>query len=495
MSDLLILTPPFSPHDATPPLGPAVLVAHARAAGHDAHALDLNIRYLRLFDGGSRQRLRVVGDHAKDRVRVEAAREHFTRSLHLAPAAVAVVPCGADPVLSLAHDFATLDRAVDAMLLDGFWPSFLNSHLAGLPEPRVLGVSIMGPAQVLPALVVAKFAKLIWPNVLVVAGGSHVTLLADEIASDVRYCHGVIDAFLPGHSEHTLVALVAAVKSGCGYDLPGVLRAGHAYTPAADLAPAAWLPPTFDASELELYEPVRCSLPVQLSRGCSYGKCRFCTYPAVETLTRGGTAHIASSLLETAVRVGIQKVSIKDSLFDRKAMQAFGLLVGAVAPGLTWSCTTKVNRGMRAEELRQLHAHGLRTVELGVETIHANLQLTIDKVQPLDEIDGVIAAYLDAGISVVINLLYGLPGETREQADAQWRWFCDWKVRGGGLVHGSHNLMEVNRKSILALSPTRHGVKLGHVGPWGFGYVWNAPVWRREFAAVLAEATGEKVAA
>ncbi len=495
MQDLLIITPPFSPHDATPPLGPGILVAHARAAGLDAHAFDLNIRYLRLFGGGSQQRLRVVGDHAKDRVRVEAAREHYTRSLCLTPAPPELVPCGEDAVLSLAHDFDAMESAIDAMLLDGFWQGFLTSQLAGVAEPRVLGVSVMGPAQVLPALVIAKWSKSKWPEARVVAGGSHVTLLADEIARDVRYGHGVIDAFLPGHSEHTLVAFVRAVKFAENEELAGVLAAGHSYTPAVELAPADWLPAVFDEAELALYDCARLSLPLQLSRGCSYGKCRFCTYPAVEAFTRGNTGHIARSVLETAVRFGIEKVSVKDSLFDRKAMEAFGTLVAVVAPGLTWSCTTKVNRGMRCDCLRRLYSQGLRTVELGVETIHPSLQRTIDKVQPLDEINDVIAAYLDAGIAVVINLLYGLPGETREQADAQWRWFCDWQARGGGLVHGSHNLMEVNRQSVLASSPTRHGVKLGHVGPWGFSYVWNAPIWRREFSDVFAGTHCEKEAA
>ncbi len=494
--DLLVITPPFSPFDAGPPLGPAVLIAHARAAGLDAAALDLNIRFLRLFVGGSSQRLHVVGDHAKDRVRVDSARRQFVRSLELPAAQADRVPCCADPVLSLPHDFHELDRAATEMRRRHFWPAFLDATFGDLQEPRVLGVSIMGPAQVVPALVIARYAKQIWPNVPVVAGGSHVTLLADAIASEVRYGHdGAFDAFLPGHSEQVLVDLVDAIARGLPWPQRGVVLAGKGRKTAPELPPAAWLAPVFEPAEVQLYDAARLSLPVQLSRGCSYGKCRFCTYPAVEAWTRGNTTGIAASVLEQATSLRASKISVKDSLFDRKAMDAFGRMVADSAAACTWSCTTKLSAGMRAAWLAELHAAGLRTVELGVETIHPRLQKLIDKPQAAALIDGVVAAYLEAGIAVVINLLYGLPGDTEAEAHAQLAWFEAWRRRGGGLVHGSHNLVEVNRSSPFAKSPGVFGISLGSVGPWAFSYMWNAPAWRTSFAAELASIDGIREAA
>jgi hypothetical protein len=486
-SDLLVITPPFSPHDAGPPLGPAVLVAHARAAGLRAASVDLNIRYLRRFSGGSRDRLQVVGDHAKDRDRVERARRHFGASLELSPASPETVPSCADPVLSLPHGFDAIETAVEAMTAGAFWPAFLDEHLGARPAPAVLGLSIMGPAQVLPALAIARLAGLRWPSTTVVAGGSHVTLLANQIAQDARYAHhGLIDAFLPGHSEHVLVAFVRSVCLGTTRPRRGVLVAGKGWEPADDLPPDEWRTPEFERGELALYDRARLSLPLQTGRGCGYGRCAFCTYPAVEEFCAAWPGRVVDGVIDEALELGVAAVSVKDSLMTVPTMSRFGSAVHRRAPGLEWSATTKIAGSLDAGTLGRLRAAGCRTLEFGVETIHPRLQVTIAKVQELVLTERVIAACLEVGIAPVLNLLYGLPDERLDEAREQLAWWKSWQARGQGLVHGSHNLVEVNRRSPFATRPGRYGIELGAVGPWAFSYCWNAPAWRPAFAEELA---------
>jgi hypothetical protein len=496
MSDLLIVTPPFSPFDAGPPLGPAVLIAHARAAGLTADALDLNIRYLRQFVGGARSRLRVLGDHAKDLDRVDRARQHFSKSLLIPSADPTSVPCCTDPVLALPHDFEAIDASVCAMLKGPFWQSFLDAHLSATHRPRVLGVSIMGPAQVLPALAVAAWARKAWPGTVVVAGGSHVTLLADEIARDLRYSHGgLLAAVLPGHSEHTLVDLVLAVREGNYWPSRGVLVPGRPWRRAEELAPDQWLAPTIEPDELALYDLERLSIPLQTGRGCAYGRCSFCTYPAVEEPCQGWPEAAVHGLLDQAAAAGARRVSVKDSLMDLPRMRRFGSAVRSRAPGLEWSATTKLVAALDRDALAWLYREGCRTLEFGVETLHPRLQVVIQKRQSVGLVEQVIDACVEVGIVPVINLLYGLPGERREEAEAQLAWWRSWHDRTGGLVHGSHNLVEVNRMSPFAMDPARYGIALGSVGPWAFSYCWDAPVWRPAFARHLNDAVRWKEAA
>ncbi len=484
MTDVLIITPPFSPHDTSPPLGPAVLAAHLVACGISCRQLDLNILFLRLFAGTSFGAGPIVGDHAKDRGRVATSRRFFRSKLHLPHVESTLVPGGVDAVLGLPHGFDDMAAAVSAMLSDPFWRAFVGGELHHVgPTPRILGLSIMGPAQVLPAVLTARLARSLWPEVLIVCGGSHVTLLADEIAADSRYDMGVFDAFLPHHSEWAFASMCQCVLDGDDWrSVPGVVVAGRGDSPAPP-STTGWLPPAFETPVHDLYGPT-VSLPLQLERGCSYGRCTFCTYPAVEASAVRLTANSIDLQLCAAVAAGATRVSVKDSLMSLKSMRAFGEQVAKAAPGLQWSATTKVVSGL-ATHAAELTRHGCSTIELGIETIHPRLQRLIDKPQPMSLVESVIDACAAAGIRVVLNLLYGLPGETRAEAQVQLAWFERLVRRHPGLVHGSHNLVEVNRAAPFATRPGEFGIELGPVGPWAFSYCWDAPRWRADFKSEL----------
>jgi hypothetical protein len=477
--NVVIANLPFSPYDGGPPLGPAVLKGHLERAGVLVRTVDLNIRYLDRFAGGGAEGPR-LGDQAKDRRRNRAARRHFRESLGLDAAPPSLLPDSLDPVLSLAHDFEAVERAVARMAASAFWRAFFEEHVFSASRaPAVLGLSIMGPAQVLPALTLARMARRRWPGARIVGGGSHVTLLSSAIASDGRYA-GDFDGFLRGHAEDDLLRFV----EGRG----GLLRAGSGDEgPSTALPPRFWAPPKFEAGELALYDPARLCLPLQLSRGCDYGRCGFCTYPAVEESAHGGPS-LAADWLRRLAPLNVRRFSLKDSLATLPSMRGFGEAAQARLPGAEWSATTKVTLGL-ARALPGLRDLGCRTLELGVETIHPRLQRVIDKPQARATVEAVVRAAADAGVDVVLNLIYGLPGETLDEAREQLAWFRD--LARLGHVHGSHNLAEVNRRAPFAERPEEFGIRLGPIGPWSFSHVWNAPPWRAEFACELPGAEDE----
>lgn len=488
MTDVLIVTPPYSPHDTSPPLGPAVLAAHIESTGLSCRHLDLNIRFLRLFEGDDGAATTLVGDHSKDRRRVVRSRRFFASRLHVPAPHPVIVPDGVDPVVSLPHRFEQLHTALEAMRSDPFWREFVGQALHGVAgQPRVLGLSIMGPAQVLPAVLTATLARELWPGLTVVAGGSHITLLANEIADDARYAMAVFDVFLPHHSEQAFTAVCRRVVDGRPWrSVPGVVVAGRGQRVPPPMA-EEWLPPKFDLGDLDLYgSPV--SVPLQLERGCGYGRCTFCTYPLVERVSVTLGATTLERHVRAAVAVGAEQVTVKDSLMSMKSMRAFGRLVTSVAPDMGWSATTKVIPGL-ATHARELADHGCATIEFGIETIHSRLQRLIDKAQSVPVVENVVRACADVGIHVVLNMLYGLPGETLAEAQAQLTWFEELVRRHPGLVHGSHNLVEVNRASPFATRPSDFGIELGPTGPWAFSYCWDAPRWRAKFKSELDRRT------
>ena len=137
--------------------------------------------------------------------------------------------------------------------------------------PAILGLSIMGPSQVFAALLVARKAKSKWPKTLIVAGGSHATLLHSDMLRDQRYLCD-IDHVLPGHSEHDFVALLNAVyglRSASDSSRTQLSTGGFDYLPL------------FNTQQLAQYDPGSLTLPLQFTRGCAYARCMSASASAV----------------------------------------------------------------------------------------------------------------------------------------------------------------------------------------------------------------------
>lgn len=481
--DALIVTAPFSPFDAGPPAGPGVLKAHCTAKKLGVRTVDLNIRYLRLFAAGSEQAVPLVGDHSKDRLRISSARSHFLGACPLPPIDASRIPCCLHPVLSLPHEFEELQYVIEQMTASSFWGDFFREYLFNaFPQPAVVGFSLMGPAQVLASSAAAHLVRILWPGTMIVAGGSHVTLKTASLVRNRRYGE-FFDLYLPSHCEDVfadLLRVVVARQRGSAA-IRGVISPGRNFTAVQELPPEEWCCPEFELSELPLYAEERMSLPVQLSRGCVYARCRFCTYPTVEALQAGDMQQMARRMLAGLAEYGVERISFKDSLLYTSALRVVADAVTEMGGGMSWSATTKITAGMDSALMRHLYRGGCRTLELGVETIHDRHQQLLDKRQPIKVVEGTLGAALDAGISVVVNLIYGFPDETEREAVAQLEWFAGWKRRYPGLLFGSHNMLEINEGSPFAADPAKYGIALGPIGPWAFTYPWNAPTWRPGF--------------
>jgi radical SAM superfamily enzyme YgiQ (UPF0313 family) len=210
----------------------------------------------------------------------------------------------------------------------------------------------------------------------------------------------------------------------------------------------------------------------------------------VEQFERIDIGALARRFLPSLLRYGPKSISIKDSLFTVPSMRAFGRTLAEQAPGLAWSATTKCSTAMTLETMRALRVHGCTTLEMGIETIHPSSQRFYAKPARLADIERVLDAVLEAGIAVVINLIYGAPGETMADAQRQFAWWRSWKARDPERVFGVHNILQIDEGSPLAMHPDRFGLHLGQPGPWAFTFPWNTPAWAPAFQTFIEENGG-----
>lgn len=339
----------------------------------------------------------------------------------------------------------------------------------------------MGPSQVFVGLLTIMVVRAIWPDTITVLGGSHVTLLATGIGADGR-CDGLVDKIMPGHCEEEFAELVART-SGTAQLLDRARL--------SPFVPFDYLP-LFEPSQLAQYAVDSIAMPVQFTRGCSYGRCTFCTYPVVEPVTSKLHAEQARfAISELVAQYGIRRFSIKDSLFTVPMLTALGeRLLEEPRIDVTWSATTKANRAL-ISAATMLRVAGLATLEIGVETIHRAGQLIFDKVADPVMLEEVILALAESGITVVVNLIFGYPGERFEQAAAQLEWLYSLRAKASaGRIDCSLNMLEIVRGSSLSLGTCNDLVLYG-IAPWAYCYQWNAPGWRVTFKDLI-ESTERK---
>jgi hypothetical protein len=173
-------------------------------------------------------------------------------------------------------------------------------------------------------------------------------------------------------------------------------------------------------------------------------------------------------------------------------MESFAraLIVSAAEP-VAWSATTKAARRL-ALVAPLLAESGLATVELGIESINPDTQKLFDKRADLAMVEDVILTLAGQQVLVVINLIFGAPGETIDDAERQLAWYNQMRDQAPGYIDGSLNLLEIVRGSPMERM-SLPDVRLSGVAPWAYCYKWNAPGWRPGFSGRLraAELAGQ----
>ncbi len=461
----LLVVPPLLKYSAGPLLGPALLVAAARAAGHDADTLDLSIRWIRerIPSEMSLPTSVVVGDHDKPGALLSSIqRDAFVPMLQTYLTDFETLD-GADPHLSMTCSHDAVDAAVERLVASpvGAW---IREQLEGSPQPDVFGVSVLFSGQVLLGLVASAITRQLWPSVHIVWGGAHVTALQDRIAQDPRYGR-LVDSFVFGYAERTFVELLHAIAAGTPLPKECVRAGGRTVRRAVDDATFA---PKFQ--DLDRYGLPRLTLPAQASRGCSYGRCEFCTYPTIEGAYRALEQAVVEPVVTEAAACGAN-VAFKDSLIVPKRLV---VLADQIGGRVRWSGCTKLHLSLDAKLLRRLAIGGCDTLEIGLETIDAEQQRLIEKKQSKDLFLRVLDAAGEADVGLVVNYMTGFPGQNRVSAADELDWVRgQLESRSGLRAIVEHNDFQLERLSPMARSPEANGIEVTGQWPWASVLGWR----------------------
>lgn len=328
------------------------------------------------------------------------------------------------PPMGLALIAAVLEK-------NGYPVTFLDANALRLqPEaigPLVAGADVVGLTAMTPtigvAINIARHLKRANPDLTIILGGNHATLLPEETLAAALE----IDIIVRGEGEETIIELLPALENKQPLaDIPGIRyrhngkiisSADRTTTVALDSLPflAYHLLPI---RRYKPHPPHGRALPfaaIITSRGCPY-KCSYCSKPIFGNKFRGQSPErVVEEVAYYKQRFGIKELAFYDDVFTLDKKRAYTIAEGIMKKGLKilWTCETRVNL-VDKDLLRQMKQAGCYSIAYGIESGSPELLDALDKDISLEQVEEAVRLSQEVGLQTIGYFMIGSPGESPE---------------------------------------------------------------------------------
>ncbi len=331
---------------------------------------------------------------------------------------MAVYHCGDADSSHYIADFAARESG---NAFADFYRDSVLPELAARP-PKLLGISVSGPFQLAAAFTLARVAKQVEPKLFVVIGGAFFStlprVLLEEATAARLFAH--VDAFVFNEGELPLAQLIDDLSRGGPVRAsPNVLLHGERllrYEPAHCVDSGDIAIPDFVDAAVESYFRPRKRIPIEVSRGCYWGRCSFCN------LATGANERYRALPLATilaAVDELTQKHRAHEILFSTLAMSP--KLLRCVAQGLVdsgrkveWRAWVRAERTLSEADVELFLRAGCRSLDITPESFNARTLQRMNKGFDPADLVRVVKLLRQAGLCDGINIIPGFPGEKLE---------------------------------------------------------------------------------
>lgn len=424
-TDVLLIQPPAT-KTVEPPLGLAILTGHLRAAGYSVASIDANLIATLALLSPERAR-QAAGEEPLTSVR--RALKQATASLTLVRSATALTsfPRYATALrhlhalLGLYGDegerltlgdyeyephspfaLATLQELASGEVTTLFHPIFAESIVPEVIEraPRIIALSINYRHQLLPAFELAGMLRRALPAATLVAGGGMVTSW-QRILSLGSLRLPLFDHLVFGPGEEPLARLTGGSEHDyllCGEEIA--------------------LTPDFSDLPLSGYLSPRPVLPLAASRGCYWGKCRFCPEAAAPThpYHSGAASDFPDRLLALAAQYGVRDFHLTDNAIPVPTLKTLAAR-HAELHDIRWHGFVRFERALLDPALvAGLAKSGCTLLQLGLESGSQSVLELMSKGTKLTEAAQILENLRAAGIASYVYVMTGIPGETAADA-------------------------------------------------------------------------------
>ena len=282
-------------------------------------------------------------------------------------------------------------------------------------KPLIVGYSIMSIS--LPVFYkITKELKRRFPDLIIVAGGPHITS-DPSIISDMGIDYGFV-----GHSEKSFPLFVERVKNNYFdfSDIQGmIIPKENRYDKAAfyDVEKSN-LAPDYSLYDFSKYQNIfygRKWFSIITSRGCAYN-CKFCKDPGKNKYREYPFENIIEQIRFLVNEKGIEWLSFVDDTFtyNRERILKLCQWIKDEKIDFKWTCCTRADT-LDEELIKTMYDAGFRYAILGVEAGDEEIRKQINKNISNAEYIHIINSLKENGVRVLCSYVLGNPNETYEQ--------------------------------------------------------------------------------
>lgn len=291
-----------------------------------------------------------------------------------------------------------------------------------ITDADVVGLTAMTPT-VGAAISVARHLKQANPDLTIILGGAHATLLPEETLAAAPE----IDVIVRGEGEETIIELLQALENK--QSLSGV--PGISYKADNQVVNTAHRPATIDMDSLPFlayhllplrrykpHPPHGRALPftaVVTSRGCPY-HCAYCSKPVFGSKFRAQSPErVIKEVAYIGEKFGVKEIAFYDDVFTLDKKRACAIADGIIKDRLKfhWTCETRVNL-VDKELLGHIKRAGGYAIAYGIESASPEVLDTLSKGIKLEQVEKAVYISREAGLQTIGYFMIGSPGETSE---------------------------------------------------------------------------------
>lgn len=290
---------------------------------------------------------------------------------------------------------------------------------------KLLGISIIGPSQIIAALTLACHVKnAAGSDFKVVLGGQWCTLYKDDWIS-FRKAGKWVDFLIHGEGETPLLGLIEHIEatkrveeiSNLIYFSDGEWRSSGMRSKEVMKALPA---PDFDALPLWNYGSFKThdvALTFETSRECYWNRCTFCVdLPLPHEGYRVKPVNQVVDEMQTLTeKYGAKYLFFSDPAMSPARLKKISQEMIRRRFKVSFWCFGRMEKNFDTETFALAKAAGCDSMSFGLETANQRMMDLMDKGTTVADVSRIIRVCAEAGIEVTLQMMLRFPTETFEE--------------------------------------------------------------------------------